>query len=301
MGFIEEYQALKKKFPRRSQIAISSENCDWGNHLFECRNCYYCFDSTQANECIHTYDSFKVTGCIDVNWSAFCERCLDTLDSFESTDCVYSQYLAQCYNMWYSINCGSCHDCFGCFNLGNRSYCIFNIQYTEEEYNAKLPELKKMPSDQILAKVREIEKKFPRIQSYFSSNNNSDYVDYVYKSNNSYYCFDSNSLDGCLYTTISNECSASAEALYALKTDNSIEVTDTNECYNCYEAQDCNRCYDSSFIYNCDDCHNCFGCVSLQNKQYCILNVQYSKEGYEQKVAEIKKQMGLFYPIKTTG
>ena len=36
---------------------------------------------------------------------------------------------------------------------------------------------------------------------------------------------------------------------------------------------------------------NLFGCVSLRNKQYCILNKQYTKEEYEKMVEKIKKHM----------
>ncbi|MEK7094119.1 MAG: hypothetical protein AAB903_02130, partial [Patescibacteria group bacterium] len=34
-----------------------------------------------------------------------------------------------------------------------------------------------------------------------------------------------------------------------------------------------------------------FGCISLRNKQYCILNKQYSKEEYEALIPKIKKHM----------
>ena len=55
----------------------------------------------------------------------------------------------------------------------------------------------------------------------------------------------------------------------------------------------------------CIDCHHSeylFGCIGLRNKQYCILNVQYTKEEYEQLVAkiikrmEVDKQRGEFFP-----
>jgi hypothetical protein len=44
----------------------------------------------------------------------------------------------------------------------------------------------------------------------------------------------------------------------------------------------------SENLYNCSDC---FGCVKLKHKKYCILNKQYAKEEYEKLVPEIKKHM----------
>jgi hypothetical protein len=38
-------------------------------------------------------------------------------------------------------------------------------------------------------------------------------------------------------------------------------------------------------------CSNCFGCISLRNKSYCILNKQYSKEEYEKLVPQIIEKM----------
>ncbi len=49
-------------------------------------------------------------------------------------------------------------------------------------------------------------------------------------------------------------------------------------------------------------CSDCFGCVGLRNKSYCILNKQYTKEEYEELVPQIIERMmadgewGEFFP-----
>jgi hypothetical protein len=48
---------------------------------------------------------------------------------WESARCFYSVYLF------------ACSDCFGCFGLRNAQYCIFNTQYTKEEYEQLVPEI----------------------------------------------------------------------------------------------------------------------------------------------------------------
>jgi|AntAceMinimDraft_13_1070369.scaffolds.fasta_scaffold65851_1 hypothetical protein len=47
---------------------------------------------------------------------------------------------------------------------------------------------------------------------------------------------------------------------------------------------------DKSVYYSqfCIGCSNCFGCIGLRNKQYCIFNKQYeNKDKYEEQVAKI--------------
>jgi hypothetical protein len=51
----------------------------------------------------------------------------------------------------------------------------------------------------------------------------------------------------------------------------------------CFNTHDC---VESTFLYDCRNCSNCFMSWNLRNKQYCILNQQYSKDDYFKKLAE---------------
>lgn len=292
---LEEYLSLKHKFPRAGTDQLNCENCDWGDHICDSVNCYWIFDSAEIQESMYSFYDWKVISSIDTLWNSMCERCYEVSDSVESADSSFCQYIAHCYNMQYSYDCSSCHDCFGCSNLSNKDHCIFNIQYTEKEYEEKVSELKKQPPTDILDQVEKLRLKFPKIQSNFLDNINSDYVNYVYKSKNAYYCFDSNVLEDCGYTSNANECKDSWDTTMVNSVEQCAECTDSRDCYNCYEAQDCTRCTDSSFIYSCIDSNNLFMCSNLSNASYCILNVQYTKEEYEKKVSEIKKELGLMF------
>lgn len=55
--------------------------------------------------------------------------------------------------------------------------------------------------------------------------------------------------------------------------------------YNCWTSSELAYCID------CYDTKNCFGCIGLRNKQYCILNKQYTKEQYEELVPKIIEHM----------
>jgi hypothetical protein len=58
----------------------------------------------------------------------------------------------------------------------------------------------------------------------------------------------------------------------------------------------------SEYLDLCIECENCFGCVGLRKKKYCILNKQYTKEEYEklkvQIISNMKKdgEYGKFLP-----
>jgi CxxC-x17-CxxC domain-containing protein len=84
----------------------------------------------------------------------------------------------------------------------------------------------------------------------------------------------------------------------------SYEVLGTIGTYNVHFSL---YVFHSSDIWYSDqifNSKNCFGCVGLRNKQYCIFNKQYTPEDYEQTVAQIITHMqttgewGEYFPIE---
>ncbi len=94
----------------------------------------------------------------------------------------------------------------------------------------------------------------------------------------------------CIYTYF---CAAS---------NNLVECSYLYESENCYECVACTKCYSSTYLIECNnstDCHfsallnsctDCFGCVALSHKKYCIFNKQYKKDEYFKKLSELKKE-----------
>ncbi len=48
---------------------------------------------------------------------------------------------------------------------------------------------------------------------------------------------------------------------------------------------------DVEYSINCHGSNNCFGCIGLRKKEYCILNTQYTKEEYLELLPQVKEQM----------
>lgn len=126
--------------------------------------------------------------------------------------------------------------------------------------------------------------------------------------------------ENCLYTNYSGENKdcylvvgglESQDCYYSYRIFYSKDICD---CYDLYQCERCYECLESTKLYEClysTQCHNCsscilckdcigckdcFGCVNLTNKQYYIYNRKFSKEDYERKVAELRKNLDVVRP-----
>src|SRR3989338_1287473 len=102
----------------------NSRNCYWCNYIVECDNVNY-------SEGVGYYkDSYDIVG------GAGGELCYElvTLSTANNFGAKLSSQIDNCRDVEYCDLCRNCHDCFGCIGLANKSFCIFNRQYTEEEY-----------------------------------------------------------------------------------------------------------------------------------------------------------------------
>jgi len=139
--FLLQLSELDKKVPKPAGSALRMVNSDYSNNATDLKNCYLifnsnytedsaygngvdrchlCFDNSHIQDCDRCYGSFWLTKCYETNFSARCEDCT---------------------NVWFSKDCRGCSNCFGCVNLRAKSYCIFNEQYSKEEYIEKLKEM----------------------------------------------------------------------------------------------------------------------------------------------------------------
>ncbi len=199
-------------------------------------------------------------------------------------------------------DCHNCKNCIGCTNLRNKEYYVFNEPVTKEAYEKILNSFKgkRFETQKIMAQFLEISKSTPHI--YINSKNSENISgNNIYNSknvNNSYDIFNSQDCKFC-YDGIRSKDS------YDNLSIDSIEL--------CYETQSsigyhylfASGCRTSSDIFYSDFCHNSknlFGCIGLKNKEYCILNQQYTKEEYEALIPQIIEHMGKewgeFFPMQ---
>jgi hypothetical protein len=137
---------------------------------------------------------------------------------------------------------------------------------------------------------RELLHVVPRQALNLQQSENCDYCNFAFESRNSY-------LSQCLYNCESLfysywllDCKDCVDCSYCFQTQQSVGCTDCNHAYNCYACTLSHNCSDSAFLYDCRACTDCFACVGLRRKSYCLFNEQLTKEEYRKRRGEIDIQ-----------
>lgn len=303
--FFEQMAELISSVPLINLTISNCTNCEYNTNGVNSKDCYLSSRLGDSEGILYSYLPVKCLNCIDcfnVNGCQFCYECVDCWNCYNSMFCI------RCKNTSGSSFCFECigvKNCFGCVGLRNVEYYFFNQKCTKEEYEEKLQSI----DISTFEKLDEMKKKFGlEVAKYphracviLNSENVSG--DYISDSKNVFSSFDieksediANSwgvefakdvYDGCfvyigenIYETIAN-----------------FNSQNTRFCAFPY------TCHDSYYLYSCfNNTGNCFGCVSLKQKNYCILNKQYSQEEYENLKRRIIEHMkstgewGEFFP-----
>jgi hypothetical protein len=139
-----------------------------------------------------------------------------------------------------------------------------------------------------LEQVLELSKAVPKPAASRINMVNSEYSGNADGLKNCYLLFNSNNTEDSAYGNGVDYC--------AQCYDNS-HIQKCQMCYGSFWLMNCNQAYFSSrcedctnvwFSRDCVGCSDCFGCVNLRLKKYCIFNVQYGREEYLERIAEMK-------------
>ncbi len=317
--FFEQLADLRKVVPRIALLQQGNmERSEYANRSSNCKDCYLVFRTNFSEGCLYSHPVNNSKDCVDCLNAQKCELAYGCVDCVNCYNVRYCQESKNCNNSAFLYDCRNCSDCFGCVNLRNKQYYIFNQPYSREDYLAKLAEL----SVASFVAVEEIRKQFkdflPKfIKPHIMATNSVD--------------VSGNWLDECKNVRHSFGCRnvENGKYLFAI-----IEGKDCMDyfyfgrgCELVYETSNCgynsSRIFFSDFVHTgcteiqyCDNCVSSsysFGCSGLKSKQRCILNKQYSKEDYERLVPRIIEHMdqmpyadkngriykyGEFYPVE---
>ena len=308
--FFEQFQELRTEVPRLALFQKNAENSAHTNHTDSLKDCYICV-SVGMSERI--YYSKWIIGCTDLTDCYQLEKsqlCYENQHGSENYNCSYLFLSDQCRDSAFLYDCKGCEHCFLCSNLRHKKYCILNKQYSQQEYE-QLIAAYDLGSFETMTQCQE---EFSELLQTKSLHRNQTLVN----------CENSNGdfLYNCKNVHSSYNVIDSEDAHYCYDSGHLKDCYDTYEpAFNCelqYDSHACNRgtrtlfghvSYDVDFVVYVDTCHNSshlFGCVGVRQKQYCILNKQYTKEEYETlagKIIEHMKQTeewGEFFPIETS-
>ena len=299
--FLEQLKELTKKTPYATleSTYATLKNCEYTNSIAYSKNC---FMTIWADFCENVFYSSILN---TLKWSSDCirgwksELCYESRSFIRGYRVFFCEECDDCVDVSFSRNCYGCTNCIGCVNLRGATNCIFNVQYSKEEYGEKIKELKldTWSGIQELSKKAQVFWLTKPYREYHGHSFNLNVTgEYIYTSKNSKECFILNGAENCKWCQIitvdgSKDCmdytgwGNRAELLYEC-----VQVGDGAS--NCKFAS---HCFPDAL--NIEYCHwsiagkNNFGCVNLKRKQYCILNKQYTKEEYTKLKAKIIEDM----------
>ena len=181
--------------------------------------------------------------------------------------------------------------------MREKSYCIFNKQYSKEDYLKEFENLKLHTYPGLEAarkKSYEIWAKTP-VKFYLGKQLVDCVADNALHSKNCKECWgisESQNLKFCqmVYEGVTDSYDYSVWGAKVSMMYECMTCGDQSEnikfCFDCWPGSK-----DLEYCAICRSSSDLFGCVGLKKKQYCILNKQYTKEEYEELVSRIKKQM----------
>lgn len=299
-NFFVQFKNLLKKVPIQNLFNAQPINSEYCNFTAENKNCYLIFGGRENENIAYTHNASNSKDSFDLSVCLKLELCYEDLQCENSNKLFFSRNSDNCSESYFLYECKNCANCFGCTNLRNKQFCIFNTQFTKEEYEAKLKEfdlgsyssileLKKKAHDVYL---REIHKFSHLINTVNCTGNN------IRNAKNCHHCFDisGNDSENTKYTTYAvvgvkdsydNYGMPKAERIYE-----TIAVGfESNENSDYKFSFFIKASSNISYSINCIGSHDLFACIGLRNKSYCILNKQYTKEEYEALVPKIIEHM----------
>jgi hypothetical protein len=135
------WKEIMKKMIHRYANIVNCEGCT-GDYIENAKNCVDCYDVTDGQDCRSVQVGVQ---CKDLyhcsNMYVRPELCTETLGTIEAHSCAYCLYVFHSQRLLYCEYCFNCSDCFGCSGLTRKQHCIFNTQYTQEEYEEVVPKI----------------------------------------------------------------------------------------------------------------------------------------------------------------
>lgn len=293
--FLEQFRALQQKVPRVNLYRDNFVLSDYCNYGLDFKECYLLFGG-KGNE--RVYFGNQVVDSKDSVDIAFSEKIEFSYDDFEcqrSNKLFFSHYSTDCVESYYLIDCKNCINCFGCVGLVNKQYCIWNEQYSKQEYGKVIKNMNLgsyATHTKNLKKLRELELKIPHRYARIYKSVDSDGDD-LSETRNTHDSFSSRQTENSRFLFFcrngTNECydtsfqGFNAELLYEV----AHGFAGSNTAFSIRNLYNQNTYYSEE----CQNCSNVFGCEGLRKKQYCILNKQYKKEEYEKLLPKIIEHM----------
>lgn len=295
--FFQQFNEFIKHIPMPSVFNQRTVNCDYTNHIGEMKDCYLTSAGWNGENNLYCSRINRSKDIIDAYAIGDCSFCYDITSSIKLSGAHFSYKCENCTDSFFLFDCRGCSHCFGCVNLRNQSYRIFNQPYSKIEYFKKIEEfnigsyagLEKVKKQYNSAVTSALHKYATILNSRACTGDNISHAADCKE------CFDvsDNARDSKFIINGGFTMNDSYDG-YGVGVNSSLlyESFDTGAqgerfffCGVVWAG------HNVQYSFNCHGCENCFACIGLRKKSYCIFNKQYSKEEYETLLSKIIQHM----------
>ncbi len=289
--FFEQYELLTTKIPRINLYNQNSENSPYSNFESDEKNCYLTMWGHWNENCLYSTYCFKSKDCVDNYWLFGWNNCYECFFCYKLHKCFFLRYSRECSDcyLWHDLE--NCSYCFWCVGLKNKKYYIFNKPYSKDEYFEKIAKLKSENEKDIRKSFEETYYKAPHKNLNISWAENCTWDD-IFNSKNLINCFCAEEFEDAKNSSIIWMWKDCMDVFSIGLLEMSYEFCSwwLNWYKNIF-SQLCYWCRDVYYSSNCHYSKNLFWCEWLKNKEYCILNKQYTKQEYDELVPKIIEYM----------
>jgi len=294
--FFEQFEKLWKNVPKVSLIYVRSPGSEYTNISADNKNCYFIIESSNNEDSIHSYWIQECRDVVDTSFASKCELTYESDDCYNSYKLLYSKGCHDCTTSYFLTDCKGCTDCIGCINLRNKTHYIFNESYSKDEYEEIKNNLA-LNTYEGVKNFREKYKDFLKDKSrkfaeiIQAVNSTGTYMKNVKNCKSCFHCYDAedNKYGVHIWRNAKDTMDCDTAGRNVSKIYNSINAGIDDSNFICDAL--CWTCSFTQYSMYCFSSNNCFGCVGLRKKNYCILNKEYSKDEYEKIVDKIRNEL----------
>ena len=289
-SFFEQFGELLKTVPLCGLSINSSTTVGspYNNHAQDLKNCYLTFLTSYNENSAYGMMVTRNKDVFDCSEVMDCDSCYDCMNIFKSNGCAGTRGNARfCLDCLFNRDCDNCSDCIGCTNIKNRQYCIFNEQYSKEEY-LKMKESFKINTRSGYDALEEKAHAFWATQvpkPAYDDRSVGHAGSYVFESKNCKECYDVTGVENgkyllMLYNAPVRDCydvsswGGNLSLAYEGNNvgENSSDIRFAQESgIGSFDIDYAKLVFGSSHV---------FGGVSVRKGEYVILNKEYSKDEY---------------------
>ena len=134
--FSYKLAALNLQVPKKAFNGSGNENVT-GNAIDSSKNLKQCYDAVTAQDSAYSYYfGLNSHDIYDASYATGCEFCHEINGATAFNNCKFVYYGRHLSDCDYSQHCYNSSNLFACYGLNHKQYCIFNKQYSPEEYFA---------------------------------------------------------------------------------------------------------------------------------------------------------------------